>query len=196
MGLKLNLGSGQNPKQGYLNVDKYGSPDLKCDLESFPWPWPDNSVSEIILHHVLEHLGRTPECFIGIMKEIYRVCEHKAQARIVVPHPRHDHFLGDPTHVRPVLPEMLRLFSKRANRYWQEIRAANSPLALYHDVDFELTATKFILDAPYAADLEAGRLREEEIELMVRRYNNVVTEIQMTLEVVKGVDQGAQGVAP
>ena len=44
MGLKLNLGCGQNPRDGYLNVDKYGSADLTCDLEAFPWPWPDNSV--------------------------------------------------------------------------------------------------------------------------------------------------------
>jgi len=56
MGLKLNLGSGQHPQPGFVNVDKLGEPDLKCDLEVFPWPWPENSVSEILLIHVLEHL--------------------------------------------------------------------------------------------------------------------------------------------
>ena len=45
MGLKLNLGSGRNPQTGYLNVDKYGEADLKCDLESFPWPWEAGTLS-------------------------------------------------------------------------------------------------------------------------------------------------------
>src|SRR5438270_657359 len=131
MGLKLNLGSGQNPRPGYVNVDKHGDPDLKCDLESFPWPWPDSSVSEILLIHVLEHLGASPDVFIRIMKEMYRVCEPAAQIYIVVPHPRHDNFIGDPTHVRPLTPAMMQLFSKKANLRWREIGSPRSPLERY-----------------------------------------------------------------
>ena len=56
--LKLNLGCGQHHREGYINVDKYGSPDILHDLETFPWPWRDNSVKEILLYHVLEHLGQ------------------------------------------------------------------------------------------------------------------------------------------
>lgn len=33
--LKLNMGSGQNPFDGYINVDKFGTPDVLCDLEVF-----------------------------------------------------------------------------------------------------------------------------------------------------------------
>src|SRR6516162_1537826 len=57
-GLKLNLGCGDKRIPGYINVDKFSNPDLKHDLETFPWPWPDDSVSEILLIHVLEHLGQ------------------------------------------------------------------------------------------------------------------------------------------
>src|SRR5579864_439610 len=185
MGLKLNLGSGQNPQPGFVNVDKFGEPDLKCDLEVFPWPWPDNSTAEITMNHVLEHLGASADVFIGIMKELYRVCEPGATIRIAVPHPRHDNFINDPTHVRPITPDVLGLFSKRANLHWQEVRAANSPLALYHGVDFEMVGQEYTLDEPYASDFQTGRLKQEELYVLLRRHNNVASEITITLRVIK-----------
>ncbi len=115
-GLKLNLGCGDLKMPGYINVDKYGTPDIKHDLESFPWPWETNSVSEIILIHVLEHLGQDIETYFGIFKEMYRICFHGAKIRIVVPHFRHDFFYDDPTHVRVVTPLGLQLFSKKQNK--------------------------------------------------------------------------------
>jgi hypothetical protein len=53
-GLRLNLGCGAKKLSGFVNVDKFGEPDLKYDLEVFPWPWDNNSVVEILLNHVLE----------------------------------------------------------------------------------------------------------------------------------------------
>ena len=47
--LKLNLGCGAKRLKGYVNVDKFGDPDLRLDLETFPYPWNDNSVAEIEL---------------------------------------------------------------------------------------------------------------------------------------------------
>ncbi|MBS0336293.1 MAG: hypothetical protein JSS40_05685 [Proteobacteria bacterium] len=185
MGLKLNLGCGQNPLDGYLNVDKYGEADLNCDLEVFPWPWPDNSVSEIQLIHVLEHLGASAQTFIGVMKEMYRVCEAGAMIHIAVPHPRHDNFIGDPTHVRPVVPMTLQLFSRRSNLEWQRMKAANSPLALYHGVDFELIDTTYILEEPYVSDLRSGKLSGDDLEPLLRKYNNVASEIRFRLKVLK-----------
>jgi len=79
---------------GYVNVDKFGNPDILLNLETFPWPWDDNSVQEIILSHVLEHLGRTTEIYLDIIKELYRVCAAGAYIYIVTPHPRHDTFIN------------------------------------------------------------------------------------------------------
>jgi hypothetical protein len=185
MGLKLNLGCGQKREPGFVNVDKAGDPDLRWDLEKFPWPWQDGSASEIHLIHVLEHLGASSDVFIGVMKELYRVCEAGATIRIVVPHPRHDFYIGDPTHVRPVTPEMLQLFSKRENRRWTEMGAANTPLALYHDVDFQIDDVQYMLDEPYSSELKSGKLAPAEIQALVRKYNNVVTEIQVTMSAIK-----------
>jgi len=185
LALRLNLGCGLNRIDGFVNVDKHGAPDVRHDLESFPWPWPDGSVSEVVLNHVLEHLGAQPDVFIGIMKELYRVCAPDALIRIAVPHPRHDHFLGDPTHVRVVTPDVLSLFSRRLNLEWQAQRAANTPLALYHGVDFEIVERKITLEKIYLDALKSGALTALEIDQALRERNNIASEIRMVLRVVK-----------
>jgi hypothetical protein len=183
--LKLNLGCGSQMLPGWLNVDKFGAPDLVCDLEATPWPWPDNSVEEVLLSHVLEHLGRDPGVFIAIMKELYRVCRANARVKIVVPHPRHDSFLMDPTHVRPVLPGTLEMFSRKANLEWQGSKAANTPLALYHDVDFEIVSSTSLLDEPYRSLFRDGKLATDQLQEMERSLNNVVLQVEIALKVVK-----------
>src|SRR5687767_8310331 len=112
--MKLNLGCGQNKLQGYVNTDREPAvkPDVLMDLEKFPWPFEDDSVDEVVAFHVLEHVGATSEMFVRIMQELYRVCRAGAEVRIAVPHPRHDNFFDDPTHVRAITPMTLELFSK------------------------------------------------------------------------------------
>jgi hypothetical protein len=178
--VKLNLGCGQNRMEGYVNTDRQpaAEPDVVMDLEEFPWPFDDDSVEEVVANHVLEHTGRDPNVFIGIMQELYRVCRAGALVRIAVPHPRHDNFIDDPTHVRAITPMTLQLFSRRNNLEWKERGGANSPLALYAEVDFELRDIQVIIDDKYkdAPDLEQ----------LVERSNNVATEYRMVLEVIKG----------
>jgi hypothetical protein len=86
----------------HLNVDKFGAPDLRFDLETFPYPWDDNSVAQIEMHHVLEHLGQQTEIYLKIIQELYRICQPGAKLHITVPHHRSDRFFHDPTHVRVI----------------------------------------------------------------------------------------------
>jgi hypothetical protein len=183
--IKLNLGSGQNPIPGWINVDKFGEPDVKWDLEQFPWPWPDNSVGEINMTHVLEHLGRTPEIFFKIVQELYRVCRHGAIVHIAVPHPRHDEFLNDPTHVRIVTPVTWTLFSKERNLYWKQNGFSNSPLAVYYNVDFEILENRNILDPYWSAKLASGEIKQEDLAQLSRQYTNVIKETRTDLRVLK-----------
>lgn len=53
--MKINLGCGDRKREGYLNVDICGNPDLKVDLSSFPWPFEDSSIDEVLSEHFLEH---------------------------------------------------------------------------------------------------------------------------------------------
>ena len=136
--LKLNLGCGNNYMDGYINVDKYATniADMVYDLEELPWTWADNSVSEVILKHVLEHLGQSTQLYLNIIKELYRVCAPGALITIDVPHPLHTDYLGDPTHCRPITAEGLWLFNQG---YCDDLINSNSPgtpLAKYLGVDF------------------------------------------------------------
>ncbi len=184
-GLKLNLGCGARKFEGFLGVDKYGAPDVLLDLEQLPWPWPDSSVDEVKLIHVLEHLGRDPEVFIGIMTELYRVCAPGAVIEIVVPHPRHDNFLGDPTHVRPISQQMLTLFDRELCEAWQAAGFAHTPLAIYHGVDFKMTKCARVPDEPYRTMLMEQRIGEAEMAEFERSRNNVISELRMELVVRK-----------
>lgn len=183
--LRLNLGGGYRKVPGYLNVDKVGQPDLVYDLEKCPWPWPDDSVDDVIMHHVIEHLGQTTEAFFDILKELYRVCRHNARIQIATPHPRHDDFLGDPTHVRAFTVDSFALYSKAKNREWLKNGSSNSPLGLELNVDFNLASVQYDLDQPWAAEYDAKRITSEQVLQATRQYNNVVKQIRVTLMVNK-----------
>lgn len=183
--LKLNLGCGNRKFAGFVNVDKYGTPDQVVDLEVFPWPWADSCVDEVVLIHVLEHLGGDSETFRGIIQELYRVCAPGARVTIVVPHPRHDNFLGDPTHVRPITMQLMTLFDRESCEAWQAKGFANTPLALYWGVDFKIVGHKEIPDEPYNTLLAEKAMSFEDLNVLARERNNVIAEIHLVLEARK-----------
>jgi hypothetical protein len=184
---RLNLGCGYRKLDGYFNVDHDAacSPDLVCDLESTPWAIESDSVDEILLSHVLEHLGREPRVYLRIIQELYRVCRHDARVHIVVPHPRHDDFLVDPTHVRPILPEQFLMFSKAKNRDWIARGVANTTLALQLDVDFEVENLSYTLDAAWAGRQREGAITPAELQHAIVTYANVVRQFELVLRVIK-----------
>ncbi len=184
-GLKLNLGCGAKKIDGYINVDKYGDPDFKYDLEVFPWPWIDNSVKEIKLIHVLEHLGEQTDVYLEIIKEIYRVCAPGAIIYIKVPHYRHEYYFDDPTHVRVITPNGLKLFSQRINRETIEKGGSNSLLGMNLGVNFEIVKTKRIPSLDWFKLHPNGLTDSKQIELETSIFNNMIEEYEIHLEVIK-----------
>lgn len=185
--MKFNMGCGLNKLQGFVNVDLYPEclPDLLIDLEKFPWPIDSNRADEVVFNHCLEHLGQTSEVFFGILKELYRISKPNANIFINVPHPRHETFIGDPTHVRIINPLVLALFSKKNNLIWKESNVANTPLALYLDVDFELLETIQVLDPYYQDKFDKKELSVADLNRISLDKNNVVQEYRMILRVIK-----------
>ncbi len=185
--MKLNIGCGYNHLPGHVNVDCFAecNPDVVCNLEKEAWPWEDSSIESVVANHSLEHMGETTDSFFHIMKELYRVCRADTLIHIRVPHPRHDSFVSDPTHVRPITPFVFSLFSKRNNQHWKDEGAANTPLGFYLNVDFELERAIQILDPVYGALFDAGKITQAEVDLAAREKNNVLMEYDIHLRVVK-----------
>jgi len=56
--VRLNLGCGSDVRPGYENVDLYASGlNIKTvDITRIPWPWDDESVDEILMLDIFEHI--------------------------------------------------------------------------------------------------------------------------------------------
>ena len=69
--IRLNLGCGNNIRTGYINIDfeEHEGVDMILDLNECKLPFGDNTVDEIILFHVLEHITDR----YGLIRECWRV---------------------------------------------------------------------------------------------------------------------------
>ena len=185
--MKLNLGCGSSHRDGWTNVDRWAGcrPDVVHDLEVLPWPWPDDTADEILMSHVLEHLGQDPAVYVGIVKEVYRVLRLDGTWTVTVPHPRHDFYLWDPTHVRPVTAEGLSMFDRQRNLEEQRRGAANTPLGLMSAVDFQIVTVTHQLDAAWRTRLQAGQTTMEDIQAAARSQFNVIEQTTIRMRAVK-----------
>jgi len=180
--MKLNIGAGDVKLIDFVTIDydKKTNPDYQLDVEKDIFPFEDDTVETVVAHHLFEHLG---EGYFHCLKEIYRVCQHGAIIDVRVPHPRHDSFLADPTHRRPITVVGLQLFSKKFNQHCREYSYASSRLGDYFDVDFEVLDYRYIPDD--GAVQRLGSLSQQEIEVYANEHNNIISEIHIKLLVIK-----------
>jgi ubiquinone/menaquinone biosynthesis C-methylase UbiE len=180
--MKINIGAGDTKLEGYvtLDYDALSNPDYQLDIEKDQFPFEDSTVETVVAHHILEHLG---EGYFHCLQEIYRVCKHGAIVDIRVPHPRHDSFLADPTHRRPVTVVGLQLFSKKFNKHCRDQGYASSRLGDYFGVDFEVLDYRYIPDE--SARLKLQSLSQNDIENYANEHNNIVSEIHIKLLAIK-----------
>jgi len=92
--LKVNLGSGLHPVEGYINVDAYNPADVTADPDD-RWPFEDDSVGIFVASDIVEHL-KDP---IHTMNEAWRCLAHGGWFLISVPSTDGRGALQDPTHV-------------------------------------------------------------------------------------------------
>jgi len=84
MSKRLNLGAGEDQKEGYVNVDwsPLTNPDVVHDLNIFPYPFEDGSFELVEAFHVLEHLDKP----FNVMKELHRILAPGGTLHVKVPH--------------------------------------------------------------------------------------------------------------
>lgn len=100
--MKLNLGCGRNPIDGYVNLDRAELPgvdvvaDLNdCDYE--PLPFNSDTFDEIIGIDLIEHIPNV----LPLMQELWRIAKPDALCSFALPYGSSDDAWEDPTHVRP-----------------------------------------------------------------------------------------------
>lgn len=89
--LKVELGGGKKAHEGsWTNVDMIADEGIRHDLNQYPWPFPDESVSRIYSSHCLEHLDGMETALDAALVEMARICKRGAELIIRVPHPHSD----------------------------------------------------------------------------------------------------------
>jgi hypothetical protein len=185
--IKLNLGCGFQKLDGFVNVDisDFVKPDIKMDLMQFPWDFADNSVDHIVAKDILEHVGTTPEDFINVIKEMYRVSADGAAWEVQFPHHRSDLAYDDPTHIRRLTQTTFKLFDQKRAMELIEKNQADSPLSIEYGVDIEVCEVKHDFTPHWVEKINKKEITEEELTFNLNTLSNVAMSVIMLIQVHK-----------
>jgi len=175
--VRVNLGSGKDYRLHWINVDGYYEPaDMKFNLAVFPYPFMDNTITEIFASHILEHLPST----VDALEEWWRICKPGAKITIRVPHYSHIAAYENPTHKRFFTLNSLDYFTEKS---WERYGEATFKI-----IRKELVTVPRLTDSRKVC-LHAGMVnRIIGIHPMLERFMVLfggISEIVWELEVVK-----------
>ena len=93
----LDVGCGKHKLPGSVGLDiaPLEGVDVVHDLNSFPYPFSDDSFDSIRMVHVVEHIGS----ILRTMEEIHRIARDGAMVEIVTPHYTDASSWQDPSHI-------------------------------------------------------------------------------------------------
>lgn len=82
--MQIDIGCGSHKRAGFIGVDIAPGPqvDIVLDIERDPLPFDDGSVDYVFSNHTFEHIT-VPQ---NILREIVRVCKHRAMVEIWTPY--------------------------------------------------------------------------------------------------------------
>lgn len=79
-GISLDIGCGWNKKKGFVGLDMFPfeGVDIVHDINSFPWPIPDNSCSLIVAANVLHHVHKG-----GLPPQLHSLAELLVKKKLI-----------------------------------------------------------------------------------------------------------------
>ena len=111
------------------------------DLTSFPYPFEDNSVDEIWMDNVLEHLSRP----MRVVEELWRISKNGTKLTIADPYFRSHYTFIDPTHVNFFGVNWFNYFDPR-HIFQQKMQYSHA----------KITMEKFVFDREWADNKSHG----------------------------------------
>jgi hypothetical protein len=110
--MKLNIGCGGNPWEGWINIDWINKPgvDIVMDIDKDKWDLSlyENKATEMVMSHILEHL-KNP---LFVMEQLWHVAAPGCKLLVKVPYGSSDNAWEDQTHVRPYFIGSFQYFSQ------------------------------------------------------------------------------------
>lgn len=182
--MRIDLGSGKNKHRDCIGVDRarYRTTDIVHDLNQ-RLPFQDRSVSFVMCSHSLQHVNDVQ----AVMREIYRICRHKAVVCVVAPYASG----GSGENSPPAEPQF--------NEYWPQTlsletrgdhpegpeqqekeNAGAGAIAGDPQIDFRLLRMEFFYFPSFY-----GLYDEVELALLRQTQPNVAYQIMYHLLVVK-----------
>lgn len=134
--MKLNLGCGNKHEPGFINVDSYAAhkPQQVWDLNKVPYPWQNESIDNVKMRHVLEHVDDV----IVTMNEVWRILKFGKRVHIEVPYVTHFQAIGHPQH---------KHFFHWGTFGWLDVASRGRPgLESYTDKYFRIIQNRLVFD--------------------------------------------------
>ncbi|TML02350.1 MAG: methyltransferase domain-containing protein [Actinobacteria bacterium] len=109
---RLNLGSGTDVREGYVNLDIAALPgvDVVHDLSQLPLPFDDGQFEEVLCKDILEHLDYVP-----VLRELHRIITPGGRLIVEAPHFTSPSVYIDPTHKTAFSIETLDFFCREGH---------------------------------------------------------------------------------
>ena len=91
---KLDLGCSFHKREGFVGIDILRANGIDIQADACFLPFKDNAFDEVYSSYALEHIQDN----LKVIQELWRVCEHGAIVRLVLPHFSNPAFYDDLTH--------------------------------------------------------------------------------------------------
>ena len=68
---------------------------------------------------------------------------------------------------------------------WEKNNAANTPLAMIHNVNFKIKDVNYGLEKNYSEMLKKGEIDQSKLHEYIEKYNNVIKEMRIRWIAIK-----------